>query len=220
MADDGSYPDNVFTACQYLPFDEYTALVAVMQPSKTADRFAQLGELDLHILQINNDADVVAEGYFPAAGETGGYTLSGINIELSLSGITSTGGGFAVTSGNSSHCGACDSDISQADYSLFVLNEQSIDWVLKRHTVATEQTDRAANDANCVNAGKASDTKITLGQASHHGLRDLLFTTTSSQVPGMQQESLADCPVTEPPVVTQQTWQFDGREYRSAPTKK
>lgn len=219
MTEDGGYPDNVFTACQYLPFDEYTALVAVMQPSKTPGRFEQQGELDLHILQINNDADVFVEGYFPGAGETGGYTLSGITFDLSLSGITSKLGGFAILSGNSSHCGACDADIGQDDYSLFVLSEKSIDWVLKRHTVATEETDRAANAANCVNAGKASNTEMKLGNARHHGLLDLIFTTTRKQVPGMQLEPLADCTATEPPVVTQQTWQFDGREYRPVAAK-
>lgn len=219
MTDDGGYPDNVFTACQYLPFDEYTAIVAVMQPSKTPGRFEQQGELDLHLLQINNDAEVFAEGYFPAAGETGGYTLSGITIDLSLSGITSKLGAFAVLSGNSSHCSACDGDIGQDDYSLFVLSEKSIDWVLKRQTIATEETERAANTANCVNAGKASNTEIKLGSARHHGLLDLMFTTTRKQIPGMQLEPLADCAATEPPVVTQQMWQFDGREYRPVATK-
>lgn len=217
MTADEGYPDDVFTACAYLPFDEYTAMVAVMKPSKTADRYEQQGELDLHLLQINNDAEVLREGYFPAAGETGGFSLNGIHIDLALSGITSELGGFAIVSSNSTRCSACEADLSEAHYSLFVMRQSSIDLVLPRHQVASENTDRAANAAHCTNAGTASQTEISQAQSAHHGLFDIILTTTTTQVPGDVEDGVTSCAVTQPAHVTRARWQFDGHRYQ--PTK-
>lgn len=213
----GDYANDVTSDCAYLPFDEDTALVAVMQPSTTGDRFAQQGEMDLRLLQIDNDGTVLREGYFKAAGETGGFTLNSIKLDLSLTAASQSLGAIGLAVSNSSHCSACEMDIAEMQYNLFVIEHNGIRWVLKRQPIASESTERAPSSSGCTNAGTSTSSELQLGQTVHHGLKDLTFKTIRKQLPGIHLTNFAECKITVQQQISTALWQFDGQEYQ--PTK-
>lgn len=215
---DGYARDGFWVQCKVLPHDEASTILAVLQPSarpELYDTASMSGELDLHLLKIDDEGEVLAQGRFPEVASTGAVYLSGVQIDTARYQLTATDRAFGIRTFNRSQCSACDGDLSEQELSLFVERGETFLWVLRRLPTSRTSTQRVNEESGCDHAGEQLEIVIGMGEQKAGRFADLLLSRTESEIAGENAKIGKPCPATRPDKKVRTRWIFDGQQYRA-----